>query len=688
MQNDPETSRGVIEPAQFQPPGEGRRRASLNLRLGAILTGLALFCSAGIAWFLLTGKAIYLEIRPAGARVEISGGLHLRLADRILMRPGEYRLQISAPGYRTLTQNLDVGEDQNQHYSYILKRLPGHLAVSSTPVSGADVIIDGTARGSTPVTVDGLEYGTHHVRIQADRYLPHEEDVDIEGLDHTRKLAAHLAPAWADVNLQSMPPGAAVYVDDKQTGTTPLKAEILQGEHHLRVKLPAYRAWEKTLEVHAGDSVDLSGIQLQPADAVVHLDTDPAGAGVTVNETYRGQTPLEAALEPGHEAVIRLYKPGYRQAVRKLTPAAGDEKTLRVALEPEEAPIRVQAAPADADVYVDGKARGKADQTLQLTTRPHHIEIRKDGYVTYRTTLTPRPGLAQQIRVALQTKREARLAAIKPQITSAAGQTLKLFHPGTFTMGASRREPGRRANEVLHTVKLTRPFYLSLHEISNDEYRRFDPQHSSGLIKQISLDSGRQPVVNVTWEQAAQYCNWLSGKDSLQPFYTVKDGKITGINPDADGYRLPTEAEWAWAARVQPDGTELKFPWGDAMPPAPRSGNYADDSASNILGRVLHGYNDGFAASAPTGSFPASARGLYDMGGNVAEWVNDYYDIMISAADRVETDPMGPETGDHHVIRGSSWASGDITELRFSFRDYGSDARDDVGFRIARFVAD
>lgn len=678
----------VIEPARFQPPGNGRRPASLKLRLGAVLTGLALLVSAFIAWFLLTGKAVYIETQPAGARIDVDGGLSLRLADRVLLRPGDYALHISAPGYHPLATTLSVGAAQNQHYTFTLERLPGHLAVASAPVDGAAVVIDGLQRGATPVTVDGLEHGTHHVRVEADRYLPVEEDVAIEGLDHTQSLAVRLEPAWADVALASTPAGATVFVDDGEVGSTPMTAAILQGEHRLRVKLPGYKAWQQTLRVRAGETIDLPDIRLQPADALVQLITSPAGAGVTVNNEYRGQTPLEAALEPGRETLLRLFKPGYKPAARRLTPAAGDERTLRIDLEPELAAVRVRAEPPDADLYVDGEARGKADQTLQLTTRAHHVEIRKDGYAPFSTDLTPRPGIDQQIRVNLKTVREAKLAAVKPQITTAAGQTLKLFHPGRFSMGASRREPGRRANEVLHEVAMTRPFYLSLHEITNADYRRFDPDHDSGRIKQTALNANQQPVVNISWQEAARYCNWLSGRDSLPPFYRIKDGTITGINPSATGYRLPTEAEWAWTARTRPNGEQLKFPWGEDMPPPPRSGNYADESASNLLGRIIHGYNDGYAATAPVGSFPADARGLFDLGGNVAEWVNDYYDIMVSAADRVQTDPLGPETGEHHVIRGSSWAHGSITELRLSFRDYGSEPRDDVGFRIARFVVE
>jgi formylglycine-generating enzyme required for sulfatase activity len=296
----------------------------------------------------------------------------------------------------------------------------------------------------------------------------------------------------------------------------------------------------------------------------------------------------------------------------------------------------------------------------------------------------PREGLAQELRVRLLTVEEARLAALKPSIRTPAGQELVLLRPGPVTMGASRREPGRRANETLREVNLTRLFYLGRHEVTNAQYRRFVESHRSGSFQDHSLDGDDQPVVNVSWQDAALYCNWLSDIDGLPRFYRQEGDRIVGSNPVATGYRLPTEAEWAWAARqldvAEPD---QRFPWGLNLPPPDRHGNYADRSAAHLVGRTIFGYNDNHIVSAPVGTFPASPIGIYDLSGNVAEWTHDFYEIP---DDQPVTDPLGPTSGEYHVIRGSSWMHGTITELRLSFRDYGSDGRQDVGFRIARYA--
>jgi formylglycine-generating enzyme required for sulfatase activity len=118
------------------------------------------------------------------------------------------------------------------------------------------------------------------------------------------------------------------------------------------------------------------------------------------------------------------------------------------------------------------------------------------------------------------------------------------------------------------------------------------------------------------------------------------------------------------------------------------SGNYADETASGKLPLIIKGYSDGYAASAPVGKFPANKAGLFDLGGNVSEWIHDHYDIHTGRGDDVLRDPMGPATGSGHVVRGSSWRHGSVTELRLSYRDDAVKPRHDLGFRIARYATE
>ena len=331
------------------------------------------------------------------------------------------------------------------------------------------------------------------------------------------------------------------------------------------------------------------------------------------------------------------------------------------------------------------------NQQLTLSAVPHRVEVRKPGFRTYQATVTPRPGFPQEVKVTLQTPQEARIASVPRAITTSEGQELLYITPGAFTMGASRRQQGRRANESLRSVELTQPFFISSKEITNGEFRRFQADHSSGAVKgatkSTSLEGDDQPVVDIIWEQAASYCNWLSAKESLPPAYINRDGKLVAAPPVSAGYRLPTEAEWAWIARFADGANSSKYGWGGSFPPTGRVGNFADRSASVTLANTLDQYNDGFLATAPVGSFDPNPLGLYDLAGNVAEWCHDYYTIHPSSSGEPEQDPRGPPDGEYHVIRGSSWRHASISALRLTYRDYGHQPRPDVGFRIAKYVA-
>jgi formylglycine-generating enzyme required for sulfatase activity len=174
-------------------------------------------------------------------------------------------------------------------------------------------------------------------------------------------------------------------------------------------------------------------------------------------------------------------------------------------------------------------------------------------------------------------------------------------------------------------VKLERRFYVALREVTNGEFRQFRPSHRSGFVLQQTLDLDRQPVVNVSWQDAAEYCNWLSVKDGLEPAYKSEGGRLVPVVPATSGYRLPTEAEWEWVAR----GKELrKYPWGDSLPVPAGAGNFADARAQPLVSQVLPDFDDGHAATAPVGSFAPNPLGLFDLGGNVAEWTHDLYTVQ------------------------------------------------------------
>ena len=676
-----------IVPIDFTPNQETTRRFSYRFRWFHAVVLVFSVLSSAAGFFVLTARSVFIEVNPASAEIEISGGIALQLGPRYLLRSGAYRLMLKNEGYYDTATQLIVGSEQSQTHPFDMRKLPGLVSIDTENVTGARVRIDGVDVGLTPISDLSVEPGDHQLTISSDRYLDYGLPVTVEGRSIRQQFSASLEPAWATLSFTTVPSGADVIIDGALRGLTPLNAEIIQGLREITLKLSGHKAWQEGYEITAGEDMVLPTIVLEPADGLVFIRSNPTAASVTIGGTFQGQTPLEVALAPAEDHQITFFKDGYESSTTTVRTEPDQESEVTVSLSPVLASVSIIADPPDAELYVNGELMGPANQRLELMAVNQQIEIRKEGYVPYNTAFTSRPGLEQAIRVTLKSLEQARLEQIKPEISTVAGQSLKLFYPGSFTMGASRREAGRRPNENLREVKLERPFYLSYQEVTNSEFRRYDSEHSSGTIQGLTLDNEAQPAVQISWTQAALYCNWLSEQEGLPLFYRTEGEEVVGFNPDATGYRLPTEAEWAWVARTDGSGHVLKYPWGERLPPPQNAGNFADITVRAYLGEVMFDYDDGYFATAPVASFQANQYGIFDMAGNVSEWVHDYY----GAVGRVggpEIDPKGPELGQFHTIRGSSWAHGAITEMRLSFRDFGEEPRDDVGFRIARYLED
>lgn len=681
----PQLPGGGLRPLPYRPEAESPPRGLWRRRTlaGLLLVTLALLGSA--AWFVLGARFVAVQVEPTPDLLELRGGwLRLALAEGYLLRPGRYTVVAEKAGYHRLEAPVEVTAQRSQRASFRLEKLPGRLTVRTRPDAAARLTVDGTERGTTPLTVEALTPGEHEVLVRSPRYLDARASIELEGGGVEQTLELVLVPRWAAVTVTSTP-SATLWVDGEEVGPAPITVELFEGEHILELRREGFKPWHQRISVVANQPQTLPTVTMEQADGLLELTSTPPGANVSVNGEYVGQTPLELTLAPGRDHRLALSKAGHAPATRVARVEADARESLAVTLTPITGAIHVVAEPVDAEVLVDGRSRGQGSRRLVLPTVPHTIEVRRTGYESYSVQIVPRRDYEQRLEARLKPLEVARRERRPRQITTPDGQALVLIEPGELTMGASRREPGRRANETLRVVRLTRPFYLGTREVTNRQFREFRPQHDSGSFAGLSLDGPDRPVVNITWEEAAEYCNWLSAREGLPLAYERRGGKLVAKDPVSDGYRLPTEAEWAWAARMT-GKAPTRYPWGDSLPPPPRSGNYADGSASRIFANTIDAYTDGFVATADPGSFEPNPVGIYDLGGNVAEWMHDYYTIDATSTATPVRDPTGPPAGKHHVVRGSSWMHASISTLRWTYRDYSEKARPDLGFRIARYA--
>ena len=681
----PDDQKQPILAAEFKPlTGAGSKR-SLPISSGMlsliVLAGFGIIIMA----YLFVARAVVFQTVPPETQISVSG-LSFNIGDNYLLLSGDYDITATADGYYPLIESITVGDAASQDVGVQLLPLPGNLAVISD-LEDIQVTIDDQPVGTVPGIIKAISPGIRKMVFSKYRYFPLQQEVAIEGRDRTQSVDISLRPAWGAMQLTSEPTAAQVYIDDRLVGQTPLSTEVLETGSRLKLVLAGYKTYQQEILVKAGTSVTHPPIKLIVADGLLQLSSTPSGASITVNNEFVGSTPMTLAMAPFKQHRLAFFLEGYLKTTTAATLKPEKTAVLAVDLVPNIGSIALTISPKGARVLVDNRYQGDGDRTLSLTAKPHRLSIEKSGYQTKSLSVIPRPGHEQALSIKLLTLQEAYWASRPPAIQSSVGSPLALFRPQqSFTMGAPRRQPGRRANEVERRVSLDRPFYLGTREISNAEYRSWKSSHSSSALQGQTLDRDRQPVAGLTWEDAALYCNWLSRREGLPLFYRMENGVVNGFNWDAHGYRLPTEAEWAWAARVNTDGSSQTLPWVNGLyPPTDVVDNYADRSASRLIPFTIASYNDLTPASAVVGSFKPNGKGLYNMSGNVSEWVNDFYDVRPNRGES-SADPTGPITGVAHVIRGASWALGSRTELRLSYREAGTDKRLDVGFRIARYV--
>ncbi|MEE4301580.1 MAG: SUMF1/EgtB/PvdO family nonheme iron enzyme [Pseudomonadales bacterium] len=677
----------AIAPVDFRRADPRDARAGRRLPLAALAIGAALLVLGATAAFTFLAHPTLVVVKPTPETLRLSGGPSFAIGDRYLLLRGAYRIEAELAGHHPLDELFRVPLEDDL-LELEMRRLPGRLTLDVEPPVEVEVRVDGTVIGRHPGTELLVEPGEREISLHSERWLPVSRTVRVEGLGREVALSFELEPAWADVRVTSAPPGARLRIDDEDTGlVTPAEAEILAGSRVLTLHLDGYEPARQRIELVPSQTLTLPTFELERLAGRLRVSTDPAGASVTVNDAFRGRTPLTLELAPTQTHRIELFKSGHEPETRRVRVESDVDSSLDVALAPVRGELRVSVGPSGARVRVDGEEMGPADQVLLLSAEEHEIEVYLDGHVSYTTRVTPRPEFAQEIALTLKTYEQARRDAMKAELIAGNGQTLVLIQPeGPFQLGASRREPGRRANEVLREVEITRPFYIATTELTNAQYRAFESGHDAGSFEQYDLDGDDLPVVNINWEAAARYCNWLSERDGLRAVYRIENCVVRGFDPTANGYRMPTEAEWAYVARTQADGSLLRFPWGDTRrPPEDRMGNYADRASETLLARSIPDYTDGNVTTAPVGKFDPNRFGLHDIGGNVAEWINDFYAATSTELPSGVQDPLGPPRGEYHVIRGSSWMHGQLVDLRLSFRDYGRQGRPDVGLRIARW---
>ena len=285
-------------------------------------------------------------------------------------------------------------------------------------------------------------------------------------------------------------------------------------------------------------------------------------------------------------------------------------------------------------------------------------------------------------------------SAVLPTPTNSpfGGNNMIFIKGGTFEMGDVFDDNHYKDEKPVHEVTVS-DFYLSSTVMSSafiiDKMRKKFPGITQtymlhfmcavpACITLAMLEkSDNLPLTNVSWYNCVEICNWLSLMDGFEPVYTI-DGENVTVNWEATGYRLPTEAEWEYAARE--GGKKVRFGNGHNI-------LRSDEVNFNAMSSYKRPYSEAGqyrGHTVPVDSFAPNALGLYNMSGNVWEWCQDFWDSEYYRHSP-SNNPRGPEIGNSRVVRGGSWLNYP-DNCRYAFRNYfyPDNSFNNVGFRVCR----
>lgn len=334
-----------------------KRLSTTFARLAALLAACAMAHAAGPV-----ATELRIDTVPAGATIAVDG-IELKTPSPITLPnppPGEHLVVARLPGHREARQTVVVPDNESMATKLELEPIPGLLLLHSSP-PGADVQIDGTDKGRTPLFLTDVPQGTRRVRFSLTGYAAKEMEVAIEGRT-PRRLEAALASDSATLVLASTPSGADVTLNGVAAGKTPCTIErVKPGEATLEIRLGGHVPEVRTLRLSAGQKQEVTA-SLAPLPARLKVVSIPPKARVYVNNEFKGETPLSFTNLAAGSYRVRAELAGYEPLPRTIELAAGRESTEEFRLARDVATLELVTRPAGVKVTIDGRDMGTTKQ--------------------------------------------------------------------------------------------------------------------------------------------------------------------------------------------------------------------------------------------------------------------------------------------------------------------------------------
>jgi len=497
----------------------------------------------------------------------------------------------------------------------------GIIIITSEPESGMHIYINNQNTGkTTPATIDDMPVGKHVIKLVGEWYRPQEKTIDvIEG--QSVRVGFTMVANFAELTVNTSS-DAMIYIDGKVKGNTSWKGRVKEGLCKVRVEKEGYttREWEVSIVRGRDQKIDL---MLSPKTGSLEVITEPGQAMISLDGKMYGMTPkvIPDLLLGNYNLTIE--KQGYTSVSMRVIIEDAKTTTVDIKLIYGKE-ITVSSQPSGAYLIVQEDTIGITPISLILRFGNHEIKLVKNDEI-----------LVETIHVSPTGKKEFDYT-LKQSNDPFYGQMV-FVKGGTFKMGDTFGI-GNKEERPVHMVTLG-DFYIGKYEVTQAQWKFIMGENPSHFI-----NCDNCPVERVSWNE-------------VQIFIT-KLNMLTGKN-----YRLPTEAEWEYAAKGGEMSQGYRYAGGNNI-------NFVSWYSGNSQGKTQ-----------PVGTIKPNELDLYDMSGNVYEWCSDWFDYYTESP---KTNPEGPEQGEFKIVKGGSWY-GYIGGSRISCRgsDDPGNKRSYIGFRVA-----
>ncbi|PID77105.1 MAG: hypothetical protein CSB24_03225 [Deltaproteobacteria bacterium] len=560
-----------------------------------------------------TYGSLNLTSVPSGATVYLDGkmaGTTPYHASQILN--GTRTIELNLEGYKSVKKEIEIIASAANEHEINLNSIYGSLNLTSVP-SGATVYLDGKMAGTTPYHAPQILNGTRTIELNLEGYEPVKKEIEILA-STINKHEINLGSIYGSLNLTSVPSGATVYLDGEKAGTTPYHApQILNGTRTIELRLEGYEPVKKEIEI-ISSTLQEQKIKLASIYGSLKITSVPSGATIYVDGKEAGKTPYYSSQILKGTRTIELYHKGYE-------PVKGEIDILSSTLQKREinmvsifGRLNVTSVPEGATVYVNGKNVGQTPYNEEVVAGEISVSVSHPlAKNEWQKKIMIVQGKTTMVTTTLV------LPALKDPAT---GMEFVYVKGGCYQMGNTFGN-GEHNEKPIHQV-CVKGFYMGKYEVTQGEWMKIMDSNPS-----MFKNGNRYPVEQVSWDDTQAYIKKLNRK--------------SGKN-----YRLPTEAEWEYAARE--GGKNTRFGTGK---------NTIESKEANFDAREKYKKNYSRAGlyrgqTVAVGSFAPNALGLYDMSGNVWEWCQDrWHDSYMEAPRNGSAWESGSTS--RRVLRGGSW---------------------------------